>query len=60
MIIGQQRVEQKELVVLHKMKPNIVVPTSNYKDKYIHLIGEDSAAAIKTESNKTYGFGKLN
>lgn len=36
------------------------MPNSNYKDKYAHLIGQDSAleAAKKTETNKTYGFGK--
>lgn len=35
-----------------------VAPTSNYKDKYVHLIGQDAAldAAKKTESNKSYGF----
>lgn len=36
------------------------MPTSNYKDKYVHLIGQDAAleAAKKTQSNKSYGFGK--
>lgn len=35
-----------------------VVPHSNYKDKYVHLIGHDSAeaAAKRTQMNKTYGF----
>lgn len=44
------------------MKTEAVVPNSNYKDKYVHLIGQDAAidAAKKTESNKSYGFGKLN
>lgn len=47
---------------LKKMKPFEVVPNSNYKDKYVHLIGQDSAieAAKRTESNKNYGFGKFN
>lgn len=38
----------------------IVEPSSNYKDKYVHLIGQEAAleAARKTESNKSYGFGK--
>ncbi|XP_058826633.1 sperm-associated antigen 7-like [Topomyia yanbarensis] len=47
--------EQKELS--HK-KEMTVVPTSNYQDKYVHLIGQESAlgAAKKTESNKTYGY----
>lgn len=36
-----------------------VEPKTNYKAKYVHLIGEDAAleAARKTESNKSYGFG---
>lgn len=36
------------------------IPNSNYKDKYAHLIGQDAAldAAKKTETNKSYGFGK--
>lgn len=35
-------------------------PKTNYKAKYVHLIGEDAAldAARKTESNKSYGFGE--
>lgn len=43
-----------------KKKPKKFVPNSNYKDKYAHLIGQDAAlkAAKKTETNKTYGFGK--
>lgn len=37
-----------------------VVPKTNYKAKYVHLIGEDAAleAAKKTETNKSYGFGE--
>lgn len=37
-----------------------IVPNSNYKDKYVHLIGQDAAleAAKMTVSNKTYGYGK--
>lgn len=37
------------------------MPNTNYKNKYAHLIGEDSAleAARKTETNKSYGFGKV-
>ncbi|GAB0100565.1 Sperm-associated antigen 7 [Sergentomyia squamirostris] len=33
-------------------------PKSNYKEKYVHLIGEKAAleAAKKTETNKSYGF----
>lgn len=35
-------------------------PKTNYKAKYVHLIGEDAAleAAKKTESNVSYGFGE--
>lgn len=46
--------EQEEL----KRKPEKFTPTSNYKDKYAHLIGHDAAlkAARKTETNKNYGF----
>ncbi|CAG9838957.1 unnamed protein product [Diabrotica balteata] len=34
------------------------IPNSNYKDKYVHLIGEDAAlkAAMKTKTNKSYGY----
>lgn len=56
-----QRLEAKQVEELKNMKPSEVVPNSNYKDKYAHLIGQDSAieAAKRTESNKNYGFGKL-
>lgn len=38
----------------------VAEPKTNYKAKYVHLIGEDAAleAAKKTESNKSYGFGE--
>lgn len=37
-----------------------IIPNSNYKDKYKHLIGEESAkqAAKQTTANRSYGFGK--
>lgn len=56
-----QRLEAKQVEELKKMKPSEVVPNSNYKDKYVHLIGQDSAieAAKRTKSNKNYGFGKF-
>lgn len=55
-----QRIEAKEKEDLQKTKPTEVTPNSNYKDKYAHLIGQDAAlkAAKKTETNKSYGFGK--
>jgi len=39
-------------------RPKKIVPNSNYKDKYAHLIGQDAAldAAKKTQTNKSYGF----
>lgn len=33
----------------------VVKQTSNYQDKYRHLLGEDET--IKTERNKVYGYG---
>lgn len=44
-----------------QIKSTEVTPNSNYKDKYIHLIGQEAAekAAKKTETNKSYGFGKF-
>ena len=37
-----------------------VPPASNYKDKYKHLLGEESGkmAARATKSNVAYGVGK--
>ncbi|KAK4879587.1 hypothetical protein RN001_007733 [Aquatica leii] len=55
----QQREQEKiEKEIELKRKPEKFVPTSNYKDKYAHLIGHDAAlkAARKTETNKSYGF----
>lgn len=45
---------------MRQMKSTEVTPNSNYKDKYIHLIGQDAAekAAKRTETNRSYGFGK--
>lgn len=45
---------------LRQTKSTEVTPNSNYKDKYIHLIGQEAAekAAKRTETNKSYGFGK--
>ena len=40
-------------------RPSVIVPASNYKDKYEHLIGREAAkdAAKITLANKAYGFG---
>lgn len=50
--------EEREASTNKKQKK--FIPNSNYKDKYAHLIGQDAAlkAAKKTETNKSYGFGK--
>lgn len=58
-----KRREERKQVLRDGSTPSAdssVKPKSNYKDKYVHLIGEDAAleAAKKTESNKNYGFGK--
>lgn len=58
---AQNRIDQKIKDADKNKKSEAVIPNSNYKDKYVHLIGQDAAleAAKKTESNKSYGFGKL-
>lgn len=55
-----QRIDAKLIEADRSTQSDAVVPTTNYKDKYVHLIGQDAAleAAKKTESNKSYGFGK--
>lgn len=55
-----QRFDEKKKEEERNIKTEAVVPNSNYKDKYVHLIGQDAAidAAKKTESNKSYGFGE--
>lgn len=57
----QRQHEKEEETQGTKRKAEKFVPNSNYKDKYAHLIGQDAAleAARKTETNKSYGFGKL-
>lgn len=41
-------------------KTEKVIPVSDYKDKYKHLIGDESAkgGAKQTLANRSYGFGK--
>ncbi|KAJ6635147.1 Sperm-associated antigen 7 [Pseudolycoriella hygida] len=55
---AQRRLQKKLADEEKAKKPEKIVPHSNYKDKYVHLIGQESAleAAKKTESNKLYGF----
>ncbi|XP_067635162.1 sperm-associated antigen 7 homolog [Eurosta solidaginis] len=54
--------EQKRLARASAQTPptteSDIKPTSNYKDKYAHLIGQEAAleAARKTETNLSYGF----
>jgi hypothetical protein len=45
---------------MSKNKKPQAEPAKNYKEKYEHLIGKESAldAAKKTVTNKQYGFGK--
>lgn len=61
MLSIEQRAHQKLIDHEKTRKTAEVAPTSNYKDKYVHLIGQDAAleAAKKTKSNKNYGFGKI-
>lgn len=54
-----QRLDAEQMKEIQEQKPSKIVPNSNYKEKYVHLIGHEAAleAAKRTESNKTYGFG---
>lgn len=60
--IKQRLVKTRELQKIEALesskKPKKIIPNSNYKDKYAHLIGQDAAldAAKRTETNKSYGF----
>ncbi|XP_055591975.1 sperm-associated antigen 7 homolog [Uranotaenia lowii] len=59
---AERRLQRKLLEEELQKKPleekELAVPTTNYKTKYVHLIGQDAAleAAKKTESNKSYGY----
>lgn len=55
-VFGFQR---NKIRVEEKPKIKEIRPCSNYKDKYAHIIGRAAAleAAVKTEVNKSYGFG---
>ncbi|XP_044743531.1 sperm-associated antigen 7 [Chrysoperla carnea] len=57
-VMERREQEKRNQAIERRRKPEIIMPNSNYKDKYAHLIGQDSAleAAKKTETNKTYGF----
>lgn len=55
-----QRLEAKrKLSDEADQEPSKIEPNSNYKDKYVHLIGHEAEleAARRTETNKSYGFG---
>lgn len=54
----QQQMLEKEKQKRPLEEKEVATPVSNYKDKYVHLIGQEAAleAAKKTESNKTYGY----
>ncbi|XP_069699408.1 sperm-associated antigen 7 [Periplaneta americana] len=53
----QRELEKKQEEEAQKKSKNFV-PTSNYREKYEHLIGREAAkeAARKTQTNKQYGF----
>jgi hypothetical protein len=55
----QQELERKEEEEWALRKPKDFIPSSNYREKYEHLIGREAAkeAARKTQTNKQYGFG---
>lgn len=57
----QQELERKEEEEWALRKPKDFIPSSNYREKYEHLIGREAAkeAARKTQTNKQYGFGML-
>ncbi|XP_059468553.1 sperm-associated antigen 7 [Neocloeon triangulifer] len=57
-IISEREMDEKQQLELNKTKGPKVVPTKDYKEKYEHLIGKESAldAAKKTITNKQYGF----
>ena len=59
-LCSQKELERKKEEEEAAKKPKKFVPNSNYKEKYEHLIGRESAkeAARKTQTNKQYGFGK--
>lgn len=61
MYIQRERALQAERNEINRA-PEKIVPNTNYKDKYAHLIGHEAAleAARKTQTNKSYGFGKYN
>jgi len=56
--LAQKRKLDKQEAAEALKRPKKIIPNSNYKEKYQHLIGLDSAleAAKKTETNKQYGF----
>ncbi|XP_029732646.2 sperm-associated antigen 7 [Aedes albopictus] len=59
---AEKRKQQKLLDQERQKQPldekKVSAPVTNYKDKYVHLIGQDAAleAAKKTETNKSYGY----
>lgn len=61
---AEKRKQQKLLDQERQKQPldekKVSAPVTNYKDKYVHLIGQDAAleAAKKTETNKSYGYGR--
>lgn len=57
-VMEKREQEKRNQALERRRKPETIVPNSNYRDKYAHLIGQDAAleAAKKTETNLSYGF----
>ena len=56
-----QEIDRLQAEADSNKKAEKMVPATNYKDKYKHLIGDESAkdGAKQTLANKSYGFGKV-
>lgn len=53
--------QQQEAELEARQKKEVVIPNSNYREKYEKLIGKDAGktAAQVTKPNKQFGFGEL-
>lgn len=59
----ERKAKDDEEAFKSRKRKNDFIPNSNYKDKYVHLIGTESAleGARKTEANNSsYGCGEYN
>lgn len=59
-LLHLQELAQRQEEEAAQQGPVVVSPTSDYKDKYSHLIGKGAAkdAAHMLQANKTYGCGE--